>query len=306
MSLMKSLARVAAGVMVAKGIGAMMKNRQQGGQHSAQHSGQGSGGLLDNLLGSNTGGQTGSLSDTLGQVLGGRGAGTGSPYGGRNSTGAQGGLGGMLDSLTNRARSSGSAGGLSDILGQLGGGSRSTGGQGGGLGDLLGGLLGGAAGGAAAGGLARKGAQPQNDASFGELFNDAIARNDEPEVAPTAEQNAVAGLMLKAMIQAAKSDGKIDEAEKQRLLGHLGDELDDDERQFVREQMAAPIDAEGLAREVPKGLEAQVYMMSLLAIDFDSAEEARYLHSLAQAMGLPAEAVNQIHQELGVTQLYRS
>ncbi|MDB6178576.1 tellurite resistance TerB family protein [Paracoccus sp. Z330] len=305
MSLMKSLARVAAGVMVAKGVGAMMKSRQQGSQAASRGQQQGSGGLLDSLLGSNTNGQTGSLSDTLGQVLGGRGAGSGRPYGGAQSAGAQGGLGGLLDGLTNRARSGG-GGGLSDILGQLTGGSRPAGGSGsGGLGDLLGGLLGGAAGGAAMGGLARKDAQDSNDASFGELFNDAVARNDEPEIAPTAEQNAVAGLMLKAMIQAAKSDGKIDEAEKQRLLGHLGDELDEDERQFIREQMAAPVDATALAQEVPNGLEAQTYLMSLLAIDFDNQEEAQYLHNLAQALKLPPEAVNQIHQEVGVTQLYR-
>ena len=106
------------------------------------------------------------------------------------------------------------------------------------------------------------------------------------------------------MIQAAKSDGRIDDAEKQRLLGHLGDSLDDDERQFIREQMAAPVDARALAGEVPKGLEAQVYLMSLLAIDFDNEDEARYLRDLAQAMGLSREAVNGIHAEAGATPLY--
>lgn len=302
MSLMKSLAKVAAGVMLAKGVGAVMKSRQQGrpGGSSAGRSG---GGLLDSLLGNNVAGQRGgSITDQLGQILGGRGAGGGRPYGGPNSAGAQGGLGGMLDGLGGR----GAGGGLGGMLGQLTGGRGSSGA--GGLGDMLGGLLGGAAAGgaagAAAGGLARKDSQPSNDASFGELFNDSLSRNDEPEVAPTPEQNAVAGLMLKAMIQAAKSDGRIDDAEKERLLGHLGDELDDDERQFIREQMAAPVDAAALAREVPDGLQAQVYLMSLLAIDFDNEEEARYLHALAEAMGLPREAVNKIHDEVGTTRLY--
>ena len=82
MSLMKSLARVAAGVMLAKGIGAMMKNAQnrQGQADGRQVSsgGRSSGGLLDDLLGSNTGGGgnrntgSGGLGDILGQVLGGR------------------------------------------------------------------------------------------------------------------------------------------------------------------------------------------------------------------------------------------
>ena len=102
MSLMKSLARVAAGVMLAKGIGTMMKNAQGG--HSGQAGGAGSstarpsGGLLDQLTRNNTGQAggrapgSGGLGDLLGQVLGGRtggtgGAGSGSPYGGSHSPG---------------------------------------------------------------------------------------------------------------------------------------------------------------------------------------------------------------------------
>jgi uncharacterized membrane protein YebE (DUF533 family) len=336
MSLMKSLARVAAGVMLAKGIGAMMQNQRQstasaggapqgglGQGGTAASVNRGSGGLLDELLVNRTAGAQGSLRDRLGQVLGGQtpgNPGTGRPYGGAHSTGAQGGLGGLLDSLTQKAKAggSGAGGSLSDILGQLAGGAkspRSSAGTGaGGLGDLLGALLGGAAaagaaGGASAGtsstgGLAQKGSQATNDASFGELLNDAVSNNADPAVAPTPEQNAVAGLMLKAMFQAAKADGKVDETERQRLLGHLGEDLDDEERNFVREQMAAPMDVAGLAREVPKGLEAQVYLMSLMAIDFDNEAEARYLNDLAQAMGLSREAVNAVHKDVGATPLY--
>ena len=152
-------------------------------------------------------------------------------------------------------------------------------------------------------GPAQRGAQPRNDASFGEVFNDAVARQDEPEIAPTPEQNAVAGLMLRAMIQAAKADGRIDEAERERLLDQMGD-LDDEDRAFIREQMAAPLDPQALAREVPKGLEPQVYLMSLMAIDFDSEQEAAYLHGLAEALGLDRTTANGIHEQVGVQNLY--
>lgn len=306
MSLMKTLGRVAAGVVLAKGIGAAMQQHQRnqpGGQVSGRN--RPSGGLLGELFDSNTGGGSGgNLNDMLGQVLGGR-TGGGRPYGGSASRGASGGLGGLLDSLTSRTASGGGAGGLGGILGQLAGGTKTrSAGTGGGLGDLLGGLLGGAAAGGMAGQLARKDSQPTNDASFGELFNDAVAKQGEPDVAPTPEQNAVAGLMLRAMIQAAKSDGKIDDAEKQRLLGKLGDDLDDEERQFIRDQMAAPVDAEALARDVPKGLESQVYLMSLLAIDLDHEDEARYLDRLAQALKLDRPSVDEIHDQLGTARLY--
>lgn len=305
MSLMKTLARVAAGVMVAKGIGHVMQNQANAGRRGQDGgSAPQSGSLLDQLLSNNTGGG-GSLKDALGQVLGnGRQGGGGSAYGGPNSRGASGGLGGILDQLAQVSRGQGGKGGLGGILGQLSGGTKTAGGGGGGLGDLLGGLLGGAAaGGAAAGGLARKDSQPTNNASFGELFNDALSHDAEPEVAPTPEQNAVAGLMLRAMIQAAKADGRIDEGERQRLTEHLGD-LDEEERQFIREQMAAPVDVASLAAEVPSGLEAQVYLMSLLAINFDSPEEARYLDGLAQALRIGQGQINRIHDEVGATRLY--
>ncbi|MCZ0961421.1 tellurite resistance TerB family protein [Paracoccus benzoatiresistens] len=302
MSLMKTLGRVAAGVILAKGIGAAMQQHQQGrpGQVTRNRS---QGGLLGELFGNNSRpGAGGGLNDMLGQVLGGGRPGTGTRYGGPQSSGASGGLGGLLDGLTTRARSGSSGGGgLGDLLGQLGGGSKTrSAGSGGGLGDILGGLLGGAAAGGMAGNLARKDSQPTNDASFGELFNDAVVKQGEPEVAPTPEQNAVAGLMLRAMIQAAKSDGTIDEAEKQRLLGKLGDDLDDEERQFIRDQMAAPVDPEALARDVPQGLESQVYLMSLLAIDLDHEDEVRYLGRLAQALKLDRPAVQEIHDQVGI------
>ena len=278
MSLMKSLTKVAAGVMLAKGIGGMMNNQQRGGTSGQGIGGQSAGGqrtgggLLDNLLGNNTGSGTGgSLNQMLGRALGGGAGGTG------------GSLGGLLD--------------------KLGGSQGSTGG---GLGGMLGGLLGGAAAGGAVGQLARKDSQAQNQASFGSLFDDALSHDGEPEVAPTPEQNAMAGLMLRAMIQAAKSDGHVDDAERQRLLGHLGDDLDEDERQFIRDQMAAPVDAAGLARDVPEGMERQVYLMSLLAIDFDSEAEARYLNDLAGGLKLDRATVNDIHREAGVMPLYNA
>ena len=42
--------------------------------------------------------------------------------------------------------------------------------------------------------------------------------------------------------------------------------------------MAAPVDAAALAREVPQGYGPQVYLMSLMAIEFDNRKEAEYLH----------------------------
>lgn len=280
MSLIKTLAKVAVGVAVAKGVSGMMKQGQaraaqrEGGlfgQRNTQGARQRDGGGIEDLLGAVMGGQGGSagLGGML-ERLGGAGAGNG--------------LNDILGQLT---AGGGSGGGLGGMLGQL------TGGQGGGgLADMLGGLLGGAAAGTAA-----------SSRGFGDLLNQAIARQDEPEIRPSADQEALAALMLRAMIQAMKSDGQIDAAEQDRLLGRLGD-VSDQERAFVQAEMQKPVDAGALAREVPQGLEQQIYAMSVMGIDLDSQSEAQYLHGLATAMGLDAQAVNAIHAELGVPSLY--
>src|SRR5690606_22387909 len=119
----KSLARVAAGVMLAKGIGTMMKNAQN---RPEGRGASGSGGLLDGLFGNNTAqagerrSGSGGLGDMLGQVLGGRtGTAGGSVPPSRHAGAAQGGLGGLLDQLTGSRTGSGGtgSGGLDGLLG---------------------------------------------------------------------------------------------------------------------------------------------------------------------------------------------
>jgi uncharacterized membrane protein YebE (DUF533 family) len=317
MSLMGTLAKVAIGIAVAKGVGSMMGKKASAGTDNA-----GSGGAFGGPNSPGAGG--GGLGDMMGEVLGGRSATrTSAPQGG--STG--GGIGDLLNELGNYApggtgqtrgsggqSAGGGGGGLDDLIGSLGGGQ-----GGGGLGDLLGGLLGGAqgkagqAGGAGGGSLgdllggllggAMGGAASGGGGGFGDLLNQSLGNRGEPDTTPTPQQNAAAGLMLVAMIQAAKADGKVDAAEQKKLLGNLGD-ITAEEKRFVEVQLAAPVNPEGLARQVPQGLEAQVYMMSLMAIDLDNRNEAQYLHQLATAMGMNKQVVNQIHAQIGAPALY--
>jgi uncharacterized membrane protein YebE (DUF533 family) len=68
--------------------------------------------------------------------------------------------------------------------------------------------------------------------------------------------------------------------------------------------MSAPVDAAALAREVPEGYGPQIYLMSLMAIEFDNRKEAEYLHALAENLGLDKATVNGIHDKVGVINLY--
>ena len=281
MSLMKTLAKVAIGVAVAKGASSMM-NRQ------GSTGGSGLGGLLGGLTGA-----TGS------------GSGSGSPFGGTHSTNTAGAAGGGLQDMLGGllgGGTGGSTGGLGGMLEQLGGGS--TGG--GGLQGMLGGLAGAAGGAGLLGSLA--GATQQrpatNVASFGEVLNSNFDQTPQEAIEPSADQEAAAALMLRAMIQAAKSDGQFDDAEQEKLVGHLGGDVDEEEAAFVRNEMQKPVDVQSVINDTPAGMGPQVYAMSLLAIDLDSQNEAQYLHSLAQGYGLDATQVNDIHAQLGVPSLY--
>ena len=276
MSLMDILAQVATEMAAAKGASGTMKSQQ---------SGRSNGGLFGDAPARE---QSGGLQDIMGDLLGGKGS-------------SSGGLGGLLDGLagnnpetSTQPRRGGlddvitqtdNSGGLGGLLEQLAGGK-----GGGGLGDLLGQL----AGGSAAGG----------GGNFGDMLNQALTKSSAPKPQPTRGQEVAAGLMLKAMIQAAKADGKVDAGERDKLLDKLGD-VSAAEREFVQREMAAPLDSEGLARQVPRGLENQVYAMSVLGIDLDVTEEAQYLHQFASHLQIGKETVNHIHDKFGVPRLYR-
>ncbi|MGI9316297.1 MAG: DUF533 domain-containing protein [bacterium] len=262
--------------------------------------------ILKSVLGAATqGGQQGGggLGDLLGSVL--KGA-----QGGNQSGG--GGLGDVLGSVLGGGKSGG--GGLGDVLGSvLGGGSQ--GGQqgaqqGGGLGDILGGVLGGKP----------QGPSGNAGADLSDLIGAALnqfghaeqaAQRGEPE--PSFEQFNQgmvhseacdqATVMVRAMINAAKADGRVDKEEQQKILGKLGS-VTQDEIDFVNNELAESLDVQGFARSVPNGLENQVYAMSLMAIDLDSQGEAKYLHQLGQAMGIEPQVSNKIHQQLGAPVLY--
>jgi uncharacterized membrane protein YebE (DUF533 family) len=299
MSFLGTLARVAVGVAIAKGVGNMMQASRQGGTAAPR---PGTGTTYSGTQSRNTApagsGAPGGLQDIMRDVL------SGTPAGQTASAGRApapqpgslpGGLGGLLEQLAGgtaggtatRAGTSPGAGGLDGLLGSLA------------SGGALGGLVGAAGGAAAAPGRAA----PEPNAGFGDLLNQSLRNYGEPDVPPVPQQEAAAALLLRAMIQAAKSDGKVDDAERAKLLDGLK-EATQAEVDFVKAELAAPVDIEGLARKVPKGLEAQVYTMSVMAITLDNKAEAQYLNELATALHLAPAQVNSIHTQLGVPTLY--
>jgi uncharacterized membrane protein YebE (DUF533 family) len=116
------------------------------------------------------------------------------------------------------------------------------------------------------------------------------------------ELESQAALILKAMINAAKADGQIDETEMQRIVGKLNEQGADSEAQdFVRHEMRQPIDLESIIRAAPNPqMAVEVYAASLLAIEVDTPAEKDYLRRLAQGLGLNDQVVQRLHTLLGV------
>ena len=136
--------------------------------------------------------------------------------------------------------------GLAGILGgMLGGGGQQQQSAGSGiLGSVLGSVMGGGGAGGAASGIAG-------------LVGGMLGGGDDAQEAPAPQQaelqqaNDQAVLMIRAMVNAAKSDGRVDEAEQQNIISKLGSDVSEAEINFLKQEFAAPLDVASFARSVP-------------------------------------------------------
>ncbi|NLC70261.1 MAG: tellurite resistance TerB family protein [Desulfuromonadaceae bacterium] len=220
-------------------------------------------------------------------------------------------LSGMLGGGTAAGAPGRGEGMLGDILGDVG---RAVGGQKnlamGGLGALLGALLGGggkSVGGAMGGGLM---------ALLGTMAYQALKKSGQQAKAPLGlvkpqtnreadELERQSELVLRAMINATKADGRIDEKEIDRMMAKLEEFGTDDQGQrYMMTQMQKPMETEELVTEVrgKPELAAEIYAASLLSIEVDTAAEREYLDHLAARLGLPSQVTQNIENLVGLQQ----
>ncbi len=264
---------------------------------------------LDHAVGPQGLGGAGGIEQVLAGILGGGATSPGRP----GSAGAPDLLSGLRDSLLPVFANK-----------QVGGGGAGAANPFGGLGALAGSLLGG--GGATTGGggvgqsaMAVLGALAMNALQASTAAKAAGGRAPEPSRAPTAPQSSrrdetpvraptTAGtgeelerLLVKAMILAAKADGKIDEQEMERIAGKVGENgVTPEERKFLGDELRRPFDLAGLLAQVPDRVAAaEVYVASLLAIDVDTPNELRYLGQLAAGLDLDDTTVRRLHELTG-------
>ncbi|WP_422402694.1 tellurite resistance TerB family protein [Pseudomonas sp. GZD-209] len=198
-----------------------------------------------------------------------------------------------------------SLGGLGGLLGGLlGGGSSSAGG---GLGGLLGGLLGG--GGSAGQGRSAGGPNYAALASLGMMAFQAYQSWQRSQAAapqqalrtvdqlsgPEAEVHSHA--ILRALIAAAKADGRIDEQEEQLIYAEIKRQTSDPQlQQWLDEEVSRPLDAVQVAQSArDPAMAAEMYLASVMLVDDQQDAERAYLDELASALQL--DPTLQLHLE---------
>lgn len=217
-----------------------------------------------------------------------------SQQGGGGSGGGLGGLGGLLGGLLNRSGS--------------GSGNASAGG---GLGGLLGGL-GGLLGGAPASGTPQTRSGGMNYAALASLgmaaFQAYQAWQRQQASAPQQaiqtvdqldgqEAEAHSHAVLRALIAAAKADGRIDENEQQMISTEIGRHTDEPQlKQWLDDEVAKPLNAADFAEyAADPGLASEIYLASVMLVDDQQDAERSYLDELAAQLQIDANL--QLHLE---------
>ena len=133
---------------------------------------------------------------------------------------------------------------------------------------------------------------------------DSPAPTRVPERSPAEAGSPDSGalILIQAMVNAAKADGRLTPEEQRAITDHIG-ELSPDAVRFLEREFQRPLDVREFAWSVPIGMEHKVYMISLSAIELDSKTESDYLEELARGLRLPREVRAGIHQRFGLPAL---
>ena len=120
------------------------------------------------------------------------------------------------------------------------------------------------------------------------------SRND------TAGREALGLTLVRAMIAAARADGKLDARESQTIFQRieaLG--LDPENQALLVGEMGRPVDMDAIVASAGSPeVASEIYLASLLAIDTDTAAEKAYLAMLAARLNLPAELVHELNRQV--------
>jgi uncharacterized membrane protein YebE (DUF533 family) len=121
-----------------------------------------------------------------------------------------------------------------------------------------------------------------------------------PEANDQAAHNALGLTLIRAMIAATRSDGRLDAQESQAIFQKIESlELDHETKSLLAHEMGQPTDIDAIVNSATSiEVAAEIYAASLLAIEVDNTAERAYLSMLAMRLQLPQELVKEIKQQV--------
>lgn len=135
-----------------------------------------------------------------------------------------------------------------------------------------------------------------------ENMKDATAKAEGTTFLPSqeTERNELSLTLLSAMISAAKSDGHIDADEQARIFSKVDESnLAANEKGFLMDQIRKPLDLDAIAaKATTMERAAEIYAVSVLAIDADNPTEVEYLDELASRLNLDSGLRRNIETEV--------
>ena len=122
-----------------------------------------------------------------------------------------------------------------------------------------------------------------------------------PAASDSQGQEELGKTLVRAMIAAAKADGRIDADEKEAIFAKLETmSLSSEEKAWVFDELSTPLDINAVvARADTPEHAAEIYAASLVAITADTASERAYLDALASKLRLDPALVTEIHKAAG-------
>ena len=148
--------------------------------------------------------------------------------------------------------------------------------------------------------LRRPAGQPRPAVPARRPWEGATPPTPTPPAAAPAAEAAEDLLLVRAMVAAAKADGRVDAAERAAISSQLDAAgLSAEERDFVLADFDKPLSPEALGREARDPmLAARLYAAAFAAAGEVSAEERAWLDRLARALRLDKAAVAAIEERL--------
>jgi uncharacterized membrane protein YebE (DUF533 family) len=140
-----------------------------------------------------------------------------------------------------------------------------------------------------------------------------VSQSNDPELVPAPEgsaflpakedsagQEALGLTLVRSMIAAARSDGRLDAQESQAIFQRietLG--LDPESQSLLVAEMGRPVDMDAIVNSATSPeVAAEIYIASLLAIDVDTAAEKSYLAMLAARLNIPPDLASELRRQV--------